>query len=436
MRPQHRNSFTENIGVLFEELKLAMQWNRPSILLAICNSRSGKIKAENDLKNKLTETGFDVVRIEVNSHSSLVSHQIVKSSNSEQVVFFVTNLSWGSGPDGKDAYRDLNMTREALVENHIKAVFWLTRKEASDLPASAPDFWAFRHRVVEFAVPRVGKKIKLPASILIWHGQNFEGASEEAISKIEMYEKLLTELPAKAESLSSRIELLYTIGYLYWILGNTAKASETLQSGIELINEPELSTLKMWLSNALAIIDYEKGEHKKAAETYNDLVVGNQSNSALRINLGIALCELGKYSNAITEGKRAIKLSMSDAKVWNRLGYIYMSAGKLDEAVQTFEKAIALLPTASAFYKSLAISYYLFGLTDESINQIRSAYRYAEDQTFPVEIYEQAIRGKSEKSLELLKTALTSGKISKADIRRNANIQILLDAPLLKSLPD
>ncbi len=420
-----RHSFAENISVLFEELKLAIQWNRPSILLAICRSSSSQIKAENDLKNKLQHLGVRVIKIEVSSHSPFVFQQILNLRGRDKIVFFISNIDWGGGPDGKDTYRNLNMDREILVENQVKAVFWLTRTEALNLPNYAPDFWAFRHQVVEFAASRGGERTKLPVGLLIWHGQNINDASEKVKERIETYERFMMELPNSRESLSSRIELLYTIGYLYWILGDTTKASELLQSGIDLVHRPELSIIRTWLMNGIAILYYEKGEYKRADGIYRDLLAKYQGDSILRINFSITLCVLGKNFDAISESKKAVKLNATEARIWNRQGCVYMSAGKLDEAVPILKRAIELAPTSSVFYESLAICYYKLGLMDESANQIRIACNYAGDQHFFTELYEETIHGMPEKSLGLLRAALTSGKISRADIRRNFNVQIM-----------
>jgi len=425
-------SFAENISVLFEELKLAIKWNRPSILLAICKSRSGQIKAENDLKNKLQPLGISVIKIEVSGRSPFVFQQILNLNNGDKIVFFISNIAWGGGPGGKDTYRNLNMDREILVENQIKAVFWLTRTEALNLPTYAPDFWAFRHQVVEFAASRTGERIKLPVGLLIWHGQNINDAPEKVKERIETYKRFMMELPNSPESLSSRIELLYTIGYLYWILADITKALELLQSGIDLAHRPELAIVRTWLMNGIAILCYEKGEYKRALSVYRDLIAKNPGDVILRINFSTTLCALGKNSDAISESKKAVKLSATEARIWNRQGCIYMSAGKLDEAVPIFKRAIELAPTSSVFYESLAICYYTLGLTDESINQIRIAHKYAGDQLFFTELYEDAIHGKSEKSFGLLRAALVSGKISEADIRRNFNAQIMFGGSLFE----
>jgi len=423
------------MGVLFEELKLAIQWNRPSILLGICQSKSSQIKAESALKNKLQQLGIDVVKIEVGGQSPFIFQQMLDQSNRDKVVFFISNINWGGGPDGRDTYRNLNMGREILIENRIRSVFWLTRTEALDLPGYAPDFWAFRHQVVEFSASRSGGMVKLPAGLLIWHGQTFDDVPEKLKERIEICSRSLMELPNSPEALSSRLDLLYTIGYIHWILGDAVKSLELLQSGLELAQHPQLAGLRTWLMNGMAILYHEKGEYKRASDIYSDLIAKYNDDVVLRINHGIVLSALGRNSEAISESKKAVKLSPADAGIWNRQGWIYTSAGKLDEAVPAFKRAIELAATSPIFHESLAICYYLLGLTDESINQIRNVSRYAEDRLFLAELYEEAIQGRVERSLDLLKAALVSGKIPEADLRRNFNVQIMFGSSLFEGSP-
>ena len=59
---------------------------------------------------------------------------------------FILNLA-STGQDGLTA---LNYQREVFVEHPLLAVFWVREPELNSIAVSAPDFWAFRNRVVEF----------------------------------------------------------------------------------------------------------------------------------------------------------------------------------------------------------------------------------------------------------------------------------------------
>ena len=154
---QHGKTFDENIDILFDEIVLAEQWGRPSMLLAVHKSKFGQDKAEQELEKRLVEEGFQVDRIVFNDRRSDIAQLVREAAASAKRVFFISNIDWGGGEDGRQAYRGLNMHRELFVDEAIKAVFWLTVNEAANLPRFAPDFWAFRHRVVEFVSQR-GRK--------------------------------------------------------------------------------------------------------------------------------------------------------------------------------------------------------------------------------------------------------------------------------------
>jgi tetratricopeptide (TPR) repeat protein len=84
-----------------------------------------------------------------------------RRADRKKAVFSVVGLSQGGGKGGANAYRALNIRRELLVDHQLRAIFWLTGAEARELSRHAPDFWAFRHRVVEFNRPADINRIAL-----------------------------------------------------------------------------------------------------------------------------------------------------------------------------------------------------------------------------------------------------------------------------------
>ena len=92
---------------------------------------------------RATAKAPDVIRVMCNT------------SNRDEIVFFVSEISNADGITSGKIYGALNLHRELLVEQRIRVIFWLTEAEAAQLPHRAPDFWAFRHRVIEFD-PRLG----------------------------------------------------------------------------------------------------------------------------------------------------------------------------------------------------------------------------------------------------------------------------------------
>lgn len=150
----YSKSFKNGIENLRDEIQLALQWNRPSILFAIHNSIVGQTNSQRALEQGILNFNKNVKRIEVDDRSIDLIRTIIKTPDRENVVFFISGFENTNSNSKNDVYRLLNMQREFFVENLIRAVFWLTREEAEKLPHLAPDFWAFRHRAVEFAPTR------------------------------------------------------------------------------------------------------------------------------------------------------------------------------------------------------------------------------------------------------------------------------------------
>jgi hypothetical protein len=129
---QHGRGFDDNLDILFDEIALAAQWGRPSLLLAVHKSKFGQEKADKELERRLDEAGFQVARIAISDRRSI--RAVDAQAPGARPVFFISNIDWGGGEEGRQAYRALNLHRELFVEEAIKAVFWLTINEAANLP--------------------------------------------------------------------------------------------------------------------------------------------------------------------------------------------------------------------------------------------------------------------------------------------------------------
>lgn len=432
---EYRKSFDENLGILFEELELAIKWERPSILLAVHKSKFGQDKAGNALEERLNNLGKSITKIIVNHEHPDAAHSILATSRADQTIFFVSNIDWGGGHDGKEAYRALNLYRELFVEQRIKAVFWLTPAEAANLARYAPDFWSFRHRVIEFTAQRTLGKVTLPSGILIWQVQDSIDSFDKPETRISAREEILGKLPDTTESLSTRIELLYNIGYLYWVLGNSEKASKAFTAGFDLAKDYDLPQIRSKLLNSIAILYYEQAQFDQAIKFFKEAIVSNTSDTSLLINLSTACCAIGRNQEAITISKRALRMNSTDAKIWNRLGYIYCAMQKYDEALSCFTKASELAPQVAAYQESLAIAYNLLKRPDESMRRLEIARNLAGNQAATrLDIYEEAFIGKTEGALNLLQKAVETNQISLNDVHRDPNLNLLFEISQLESI--
>ena len=140
-----KSSETPNqpLAILLDEIRLAVDWNRPSILVVLHKSRLGQNRAVTALESMLT--GFSVEYVSPDEKGPSFFSALLERVKSAQTIFFIRGL----GKQEK-IYDELNLHREKIIENHLKLVFWLLPKELAALSHRAPDFWAFRHQVVEF----------------------------------------------------------------------------------------------------------------------------------------------------------------------------------------------------------------------------------------------------------------------------------------------
>jgi hypothetical protein len=122
----------------------AHKYNKASILFALYLSEYVRVDVETEIKKLLSEQGLEAVNVDAGENKDLPS--FFSSSNPEHTVFFVHNMEKGF----PEALRYLNFKREEIIDHGVKAVFWVTDKELTRIGNEAPDFFAFRNRVVEF----------------------------------------------------------------------------------------------------------------------------------------------------------------------------------------------------------------------------------------------------------------------------------------------
>jgi len=150
----------ERLQRIIEELSIAARWQRPLLVTATCRSEITSRERESKLVQALMESGQPVLHYRVDRIHYDIPLELQQHPRHKQAIFMVRNLRQGGGGGYSNAYRALNMHREYLVEEGIKAIFWLSDGEGRQLARFAPDFWAFRHLVVAF--PELPSGGKLP----------------------------------------------------------------------------------------------------------------------------------------------------------------------------------------------------------------------------------------------------------------------------------
>jgi hypothetical protein len=145
-----KGPFEERLAIIMDELSLGIRWEGPSLILAVYRSELIKKGVQSRLAKDLVKSGQVVFQYSVDKSHFDIPVDLQNHPDRARAVYFITGLGRGGGRGYSNAYRALNMHREYLIDGNIRAVFWLTKNEAKQCSRFAPDFWAFRHKVMEF----------------------------------------------------------------------------------------------------------------------------------------------------------------------------------------------------------------------------------------------------------------------------------------------
>ena len=418
-------SFQENLLIISDELELAKKWERASIILTTHKSIHSRKKLQQSLQKKLSSCGYKIIAIRVNEHTGNFINRILGYENIENTVFYIENIGWGGGDEDRDGYRALNLYREVFVERKMKVIFFLSDQEAANLPNYAPDFWAFRHRILSFASLRGRRNISLPlAGLLLWHNEKQFVLPSELEQKLLGLETMFDELPEQNETIALRIDLLHEIGFLAWQAGDLYKAEKSLQKGLELAGTYEIKDLLAKHQNGLSILHYEKGDLPKAL-AYADLAQINGPQDCIPyLNQAVILFSMGKRYFAFQKGNKAISMCPINPWGWNMLGFLYFFAGQTNNAIKSFQSAIEISPDDIFFSESIVVCYAELGLYKKAKNHLDQIHAY--NNSIISDALAVYIQSTKEEAANYLKYKKRNSELENVNIVRNPILAILL----------
>jgi tetratricopeptide (TPR) repeat protein len=368
--------FEDRIDILFRELELATKWQRPSVLLAIYSTECVHGDAELALENRLLDLGQKAHHIIVkNQEDADIPLLISELADLNDVVVFVEGLGWGGGEDDFNAYRALNNHREFFIENQVRVVFWLTESEAIDLAHYAPDYWAFRHRVIEFVDSPRSEQVSPHVLESVWQdvGEFTDTSSDDLDAKIALRSALLTDLPDGNESTAARANLLLTLGILHWRRGDYEQATQFLNTTLDLAGKLQDHCLQGLCFNAIALVKTALGRTEEAIQAYQHALGLAPERISPWNNLGNLYSKLEKYEEALTAFQKAIEQNPSDLVSWNGLGNAYYKLGRNDDALYAFLKDVELNPQHAHSWCSLGDVYANEGQLDDALAAYQKA---------------------------------------------------------------
>jgi len=369
-----KNEFDDRVELLSNELELAIKWDRPVALLAVYNSECVRADAENALENFLLQQGQKIIRVQMDDSKnpgliSLLQNFPVDTSD----VIFVNGISQHFTKQ-TNIFIKLGNHQDILNDKKIRIVFWLTQNAIPEMMRSAPDFWEYRQRIVEFTdSPKAEQQLET-AIESTWHGI---GESSDQIKdteeKITMRESVLASLSKNDESTSSRATLLLTLGILNWRKGDYEKAKESLQQAIKAAAKLEDNFFEAECFNAIALVFFSQGKNDEAIAAYKQAIAIAPEQIFVWNNLGNLCMKINRNDEAMLAFQKALKHNDKDPVAWTGLGAVYFTIGYLDESIAAYRIAIDYAPTLAHPRNGLGDAYARVGRDLEAIDAYKKA---------------------------------------------------------------
>jgi tetratricopeptide (TPR) repeat protein len=120
-----------------------------------------------------------------------------------------------------------------------------------------------------------------------------------------------------------------------------------------------------------------RGAHAEAASCYQEVLALDPRNAGAHNNLGVALCNLGRYPEAVEQFRQAIGIKESYADAQFNLGSLLRSQGRFVESEQPLRRALKIKPTYIEAQISLAATLFNLGRFQESRGFLERALRSA-----------------------------------------------------------
>lgn len=359
-------SFEDRLEMLFEELAFAVEWGRPSILLVPYESIYVRAEVELALEKHLAGIEQQIVHLTVDENQFDVPMLLSKHPERGHSIYFVSGLAWGGGKEGANAYRALNIRRELFVDYPTRVIFWLTGEEAVALSRHAPDFWAFRHRVVEFNLPSDLERLPLSADEMTGYDLDSPVRLEELDGQIDAREMSLGVLLENTTSIEIHLDLLYELAKLYQARREYARAAQRLKQAINLalpLNRDEVLA-RFW--EQLGLVYWASKDYPKAIRAFRKAIRLIPENARFWVDLGrsyLAQCRADAARNAF---RKAIKYSPSSSSAWTGLGQAYRLQSRVEAALHACRKATQLAPRDAGAWLGLGSLSIDLGLLPEA----------------------------------------------------------------------
>lgn len=386
--------------------------------------------------------------------------EFVVAESSPRFAIFVYGLehSLSSSETYHPTLAVMNYKRENFREIiPAPIVLWVPEYALQAIMEGAPDFWAWRSGVFEFATP----KLQLEKS---WVEVKPESGQlelsrmtlEEKRQRIQLLSGLLAEYEARNDSNSPeivviRLDLYDRIGKLYYLLGDFERALEFHEREYKIAKDSDYKSCIANSLHGMGMINQARGDYSAAIDDYTKASrifeeIGNLTGLAIYLHqIGTIHQDRGDYVLALEMYEKSLKIKekLSDApgiaKSLHGIGSIHFLREDYVAALAMYAKALEIFEeigdrgsVASSFHQIAMVNHargeYIeaqaiyekaLKISEEigdragvamTLNNIGAIYQARGDYTGAMAMYEKALKI-SEETGSRAGVALTRGQI-------------------------
>ncbi|MCP4363082.1 MAG: tetratricopeptide repeat protein [Chloroflexi bacterium] len=322
------SSIEERVAQLAFELESALRFDRGAIILAVYRSEWVREEAAQLLAGRLQKMGQQVLPVSITPQHPDLPGILQERANRAETVYFVSGIQFGGGKEGRNVYRALNIRREYFIEYRLRVVFWLTEAEEIALAQHAPDFWAFRHRVLVFLDIPPPSTIQERAKGIALRDWDHELLRPDTAQRIQWRQQLLAELPDSPETAAARGELLFTLASLYSAQAKYTQAQPLFEEAITVCEQIGDSRGVAVTQSSLADLLTTRGQYDEAERLYKE---------------SLAVCEQIGDSRGVAVTQSSLADLLRNQKRFDEAELFYQSSLAITQAIKDLQGTAVIL---------------------------------------------------------------------------------------------
>ncbi|MDR3554143.1 MAG: tetratricopeptide repeat protein [Syntrophobacteraceae bacterium] len=254
---------------------------------------------------------------------------------------------WLTGASRTEKFRGLNYHREYLAEKAPVAIaLWMTENYIRDFALQAPDMWAWRTAVIDFAVSS-----RKPVELELSHLDLGAAKLPERRLRIKEIEDYLAAHPRES---ISKANLLRELGLIYQGIGQIDDALRALPEAAIIYRNHRFKREHTFILGDIARIYIDKGDVDEALKLLHEvLAVFEQLGD--RRSRAVTLGDIARIYVSRGNIDGALKLLKEQFEIFEQLGdrrecalafgeiaRVYASRGDLDEALKLHKGSLAV----------------------------------------------------------------------------------------------